>query len=222
MRYLSRLPGTRVGVAAGALLALAAGAWAAIPATDGAIHACYRNFGGDLRVVNTAGSCRRFETALDLGGPTRGYAYSAPGDVSLGTTSATVADLTLPAGKYLIHGKANLFNSAFGDDSGAFVPCDLRVEGTSTMLDQNAVRLEGPVAGTEANIADEALQAPLDVTASTHVLLECAALPSTGSASANVRARYRQLDAVQVDGLSATLVAPPTGGGGGGEVRFRG
>jgi hypothetical protein len=159
----------------GAVLALAAGvAWAAIPASDGAVCACHRSFGGDLRVVNTAGSCRRFETALDLGAPTRGYAYSAPGDVSLGATSATAADLTLPGGTYLVHCKANLFNSASGDDSGAYVPCDLRVEGTSTVLDQNAVRLEGPVAGTEANITDEALQAPLDVTSSTHVLLECA------------------------------------------------
>lgn len=204
MRYLTSWRGMRLAIVVIAVSACAGGlAWAAIPASDGAVHACYRNIGGDLRAVNESASCRRFETPIDLGGPTRGFAFSASGDVALGATSVTVAELHLPAGKYLIHGKVNVFNTGFGDPSGVFAPCDLRVDGTTTMLDQNALRLEGPVSATEANIADEALQAPLTVTAPAHVLLECAALPSVGSDPVSARARYRQLDAVQVDGLTA-------------------
>jgi hypothetical protein len=212
MRHWSGLRGGRLAAVTGALAVAAGGlAWAAIPASDGAVHTCYQRASGDLRAVNDPSACRRFETPLDLGGPTRGYAFGGTGDVALRATSVTVADLRLPAGTYLVHGKVNLFDDAFGDAGGAFVPCDLRLEGTTTMLDQNAVRLEGPVSGTEANISDEALQTPLAATAPAHVLLECAALPSTGT-TVSVRARYRQLDAVQLDGLTAAVAAPTAGG----------
>ena len=202
MRTLLKRRGMRLGFAVATLLTVAAGvAYAVIPAADGAIHSCYLNATGRLRVVDVSGDCRRGETALDLGGPTRGVAFSAPGDVTLGTTSATVAQIDLAAGRYLIHGKTNLINVDFGNASGAFVPCDLRVEGTTTMLDQSNVVLEGPVTTSEAYILDAAVQAPLTVPKFARVLLECAALPR--GASTSVRARFRQLDAVQVDGLNA-------------------
>ena len=204
MRTLLKRRGLRLGFAVATLLTVAAGvAYAVIPAADGAIHSCYLNATGRLRVVDVSGDCRRGETALDLGGPTRGAAFSAPVDITLGTTSATVAQIDLPAGRYLIHGKTNLINVDFGDASGAFVPCDLRVEGTTTMLDQSNIVLEGPVTTSEAYILDAAVQAPLTVPKFARVLLECAALPR--GTSTNVRARFRQLDAVQVDGLNAVV-----------------
>jgi len=197
---------TLLAVAVAASLVTAGGvAWATIPAADGTIHACRLNVGGWLRAVDDPSRCRSVETAVDLGGPTRGLAFSADGDVSLGTTSTTVAQIDLQAGKYLIHGKVNLINKDFGDPDGAFVPCDLRIDGTTTMLDRDAVLAEGPVTTSEAYITDEALQAPLVVPTFARVLLECAAVPR--GASTNVAARYRQLDAVQVDGLSA-VTAP--------------
>jgi len=197
---------TLLAVAVAASLVTAGGvAWATIPAADGTIHACRLNVGGWLRAVDDPSRCRSVETAVDLGGPTRGLAFSADGDVSLGTTSTTVAQIDLQAGKYLIHGKVNLINKDFGDPDGAFVPCDLRIDGMTTMLDRDAVLAEGPVTTSEAYITDEALQAPLVVPTFARVLLECAAVPR--GASTNVAARYRQLDAVQVDGLSA-VTAP--------------
>ena len=195
-----------VAAVAAAFAAVGAVAWATIPAADGTIHACRTNVGGFLRAVDDPSRCRtRVETAIDLGGPTRGLAFSADGDVALGTTSATVAQLDLLAGTYLIHGKVNLIDEDFGNASGALVPCDLRVDGTTTMLDRNAVLLEGPVTTSEAYVSGEALQAPLVVDKFARVLLECAAVPR--GATATVVARYRQLDAIQVDGLDA-VTAP--------------
>lgn len=205
MRYLHRRRLGLAAVTAAALTAVAGIAYATIPAADGAIHSCYLTATGKLRVVAAPGDCRHGETPLDLGGPTRGFAFSAAGDVALGSTSGTVASLDLPAGSYLVHGKVNLFNVDFGDSDGAFVPCDLRVDGTTTMLDQSHLVLEGPVTSSEASILDATLQTPLVVSKFARVLLECAALPR-GAATA-VRARFRQLDAVQVDGLAAVTGA---------------
>ncbi len=73
------------------------------------------------------------------------------------------------------------------------------------MLDQSHVVLEGLVTTSEASILDAALQAPLVVPKFARVLLECAAVPR--GASTSVRARFRQLDAVQVDGLDAVTGA---------------
>ncbi len=62
-----------------------------------------------------------------------------------------------------------------------------------------------PAATSEAFILGAALQAPLVVPKFARVLLECAALPR--GVSTSVRARFRQLDAVEVDGLDAVAGA---------------
>jgi hypothetical protein len=85
--------------------------WAAIPGSDGVIHACYKDGNGALRVVDHPVSCHGHETAIDLGGPAHGYAAANPGDVTLSTsTSVSVLKLGLPAGTYLVHAKANLID----------------------------------------------------------------------------------------------------------------
>lgn len=40
-------------------------AWAAIPDNFGVIHSCYAKSGGSLRVIDTVGTCKNGETALD-------------------------------------------------------------------------------------------------------------------------------------------------------------
>ena len=189
-------------VAATAVLALglAGGiAYATIPDSNGAIHACYGSANGQLRAVDPAGSCRPSETAIDLGGPTRGYAYSNASETPVGAgTSVTVAQLNLPAGKYLAHGKTTLLNRSF-DATPSHVTCDLRVSGTTTMLDRDDVALETFEGG--ADISNNTLQAPVVLTSPGTLLLECAAV--TGPT--NAVARYRQLDAVSLDGLDATV-----------------
>jgi hypothetical protein len=196
------LASRRIRIAAVTLLALATGvgagiAWATIPGTDGLIHACYKDGNGDLRLVSSPG-CRVHETPIDLGGPTQGYAAGDPGDVTLsGPTSTSILTLALPAGKYLVHAKANLFNLPSSD--AVFVPCDLRLDGTTTMLDQDAVVLEAPVTSTEASEANVPLQTPVTLTSPGVVVFECAAI--TRGTSSTVDARYRQLDAVSLDTL---------------------
>jgi hypothetical protein len=63
-----------------ALLVVAGGvAYATIPDSSGVIHGCYKNNGGDLRVIDDATqSCARNETSIDWDqfGPL-GYAYVA-------------------------------------------------------------------------------------------------------------------------------------------------
>ena len=51
------------------------------------------NAHGKLRAVDAAGDCTGGETAIALGGPTRGYVHRPAGTVVVGTTSADVASL---------------------------------------------------------------------------------------------------------------------------------
>jgi hypothetical protein len=174
-------------------------AWGAIPGTDGVIHACYKDGLGDLRVVSSPASCRRHETAIDLGGPTHGYAIANPGDVVFSSsTSVSILKLGLPAGTFLVHAKTNLINQPGSD--AVFVPCDLKLEGTSAMVDQDRVVLEAPVATTEAYEANVPLQAAITLTSPGVIDLECAAI-TRGSAS-SVDARYAQIDAVPLNTLN--------------------
>jgi hypothetical protein len=154
---------------------------------------------GDLRVVSDPGSCRSHETALELGGPTHGYAIANPGDVTVSTpTSVSVLKLGLPAGIFLVHAKVNLINLP-GSDS-VFVPCDLRVQGTTTTLDEDRVVLEAQVTSTEAYEANVPLQAAVTLASSRVVGLECAAL--TRGTSSSVDARFAQIDAVPLNSLN--------------------
>jgi hypothetical protein len=192
----------RVIAAVGVAAAVAVGvgvAWATIPASDGAINACYKDGTGDLRVVSSSADCRAHENAIALAGPTHGYAAQDPGDVLFSSsTSTTLLTLPLPAGKYLLHAKTNLMNRPASD--AVLVPCDLRVDGTSTMLDQDRVVLEVPVTTEEASEANVPLQSSLVLGAPATVVLECAAL--TRGTSSTVDARYRQIDAITLAGLN--------------------
>jgi hypothetical protein len=185
----------RLGAVAVLAAAVGAGiAYAAIPDTTGAVNACYSTTTGALRAVDPPG-CAGGEAPVALGGPTRGWANSISGLVSLTTTSSTVAKLDLPAGRYLIHGKVKLINLSAGT---AYIPCSLRLAGTTTWLDASALRL-----ASSANVGGIALQASVTLTTPRTVELICAAVPDTTPVS--VRAEQRQLDAIQLDALTVTF-----------------
>src|SRR6187401_3061816 len=57
-------PGTALGLAA-LIVALGGVAFAAIPDSNGTIHACYQAQNGDLRVVDGSGDCRKSERSLE-------------------------------------------------------------------------------------------------------------------------------------------------------------
>ena len=186
-------------VLATAAVAGAGVAWATIPGSDGVIHACYKDANGALRVVSDPALCGSHETPIELGGPTHGYAIANPGDVTFSTpTSVSVLKLGLPAGTFLVHAKTNLINLPGSD--AVFVPCDLRVEGTSTMLDEDRVVLEAPVTSTEAYEANVPLQAAVTLASPGVVGLECAAI--TRGTSSSVDARFAQIDAVPLNRLN--------------------
>jgi hypothetical protein len=187
------------------LIAAGGIAWAAIPDSTGAVNACYADSGGALRAVDAPGDCRPAETAVALGGPTRGHLFANPAPVTLASTSVVVASLKLEPGLYLVHGKVNVANLNFGALRGTFVPCTLIVGGTTTALDQTWLNLEPASSGSNASSASIALQAGVDLSKGGAVVMQCASLPRPGGPLTNVVARYRQLDAVQVDSLSRTF-----------------
>lgn len=201
MKSLLRRP-LLVGLTLVTVLATAGGiAWAAIP--DGnVVNACFETGTGALRAVDVATDCDAgTEAAVALGGPTRGYSYSRAGDVELGATSVVVASLNLTTGSYLVHGKVNVANLNFTALGTTFVPCSIRVAGTSTSLDQAWVQLMQARTGTGANTMSLSLQAPVTIPAKATVELLCASLPRPLGPTTGVRARFRTLDAIQVDSL---------------------
>lgn len=192
---MRRISLRRLAVVTVGLAAVGAGiAYAAIPDTTGAVNSCYSTTTGALRAVHTPTSCVAGEAAVALGGPTRGYANGIAGFVTLGTTSITVAKVDLPAGRYLLHGKVKLINLSAGT---AYVPCSIRLVGTTTTIDSNAVRIP-----SSANVGTQTLQTALTLTTPKTAEMICAAIPDTTAVT--VRAEWRQLDAIQVDGLTVT------------------
>jgi len=93
VKRLARRPALLVLALCSTVLAAGGLAWAAIPDSSGAINACYGNAHGKLRAVDAAGDCTGGETAIALGGQTRGYVHRPAGTVVVGTTSADVASL---------------------------------------------------------------------------------------------------------------------------------
>lgn len=196
---MPRLTPLRAAVAAAvltALLMVGAVAVAAIPDSSGTVNACYAR-GGGLRVVDGPGDCRRAETPLALGGPTPGYAFSNADFVTLGDTTTLVGSLKLPPGKYLVHGKLDLLGSSPTDES--FVVCNLTLGGTAGFLDASWSTLEPGVPGRLPS-ENVALQTPLDLPAGGAVVMTCVR-PEGGPGAI---ARYRELDAVRVDGLTTS------------------
>ena len=199
-RFLSR-PALVILAVAGALLVVGGAAYAVIPDTDGTVHACVGPAAGIVRAVDARGDCRAREVAVDLGGPTRGYADNQTDSVVLDETSDAMASLKLPAGRYLVHGKVNVVNFASSATAGTFVPCSLKVGGTTTNLDQTWVDLAS--SSSDATSASIAVQGAVELPAGGSVVMLCASLPRPGGPT-NVQARYRQLDAIGVDSLTTT------------------
>jgi len=188
----------------GTVLGAAGVALATIPDSSGVVNTCYADTTGALRAVADPGDCGAGESALALGGPTRGFAFSNPADVALGTTSVRVASLVLPAGRYLVHAKVNVANLNFTALGSTFVPCSIRVAGTTTNLDQTWVILQQAVTGTGASNASVGLQAAVTVASppgKAEVEVICASVPRIAGPATRVVAHYRQLDAVLVDTL---------------------
>ena len=180
-------------VALGAALLAGGIAWAAIPDASGTINACYAHANGKLRAVDSPADCTGGENPLALGGPTVGYATSRPDFIAIGTTPTVVASLKLPAGKYLVHGKLDVFDTTF--TGGVFVACNLVVGGTTTFSDASWNTLGPVVSGAPAEAI--ALQSPLTLAADGAIVMTCVA----PEAKEPITARYRQLDALRVDGL---------------------
>jgi len=196
---MHRLTPARAALAAAALtatLALGAVALAAIPDSTGAINACYGP-SGKLRAVDAPGDCGGPETAIALGGPTFGYEFSNAGFVTIDTATTLVGSLKLPAGKYLVHGKLDLLGSSPTDES--FVVCNLTVGGTAGFSDASWNTLEPGVPGRLPS-ESVALQTSLDLPAGGAMVMTCVR-PDGG---AGAIARYRNLDAVRVDGLTTS------------------
>ncbi len=192
-RHLRRPLALTVALAA-TLLTAGGIAWAAIPDSDGAINACYVDRSGNLRLVDSPGECRGRESSIALGGPTVGYATSRPDLVPINNTTTTLATLTLPAGKYLVHGKLDIHTTSF---ENTFVACNLTILGTAGFSDASWNRIEydgGPGHGEAI-----ALQTPLTLAADGGIALTC--ITPESAAPSQTIARYVQLDAIRLDGL---------------------
>ena len=88
-------PGTAFGAAA-LMIALGGVAFAAIPDSNGTIHACYQKNSGGLRVVETSNECRQSELPLSWAqgaSPTGGGIQSNVGQTQFGA-SANVLTLS--------------------------------------------------------------------------------------------------------------------------------
>jgi hypothetical protein len=185
-------------------VAVAAVAYAAIPDSSGAIQACYGS-AGKLRAVDSSADCSGSETSIALGGPTYGYEFSDADFLAIEDTTTAVASLSLPAGKYLVHGKLDLFGLSPTDE--AFVVCNLTNAAAPGMnLDSMWNTLE-PGGGSRVPSESAALQTSLTLTSAGTVQLTC--VRPDGPASPAVSARNRKLDAIRVDGLTTSPEPPP-------------
>jgi hypothetical protein len=191
--------------ATAAIIALVGGiAWAAIPEGN-VVHACFATPGGALRAVDVSTDCATGESAVALGGPTRAYSFANPANVDLSSTTVRVGSVDLVTGTYLVHGKVNISNQNFTALGSTFVPCTLRLLGTTP--DQTWMIVPSARTGLNASNASISLQAAVTVPADpgkATLEMQCASLPRTAGPAAGVIARYRQLQAVQVDSLQAT------------------
>jgi hypothetical protein len=88
LRFVKRIrgprlsPGTAIGIAA-LIVALGGAAFAAIPDSDGTVHACYHKTSGVLRVVEPDEGCRSSERSLTLAGSPSDRGNAASGSLKL-------------------------------------------------------------------------------------------------------------------------------------------
>ena len=196
MRRITRV---RVALAAAGmttLVAVGAAAVAAIPDSSGVVNACYGS-NGKMRAVDALADCVGSETSLALGGPTLGYAFSDAGFATIAETTTVVASLDLPAGKYVVHGKLDLVGGSETDES--FVVCNLAPAGGGTLLDSTWNTLEAGVLG-RLPTESVALESAVDLTAHGTIVMTCI----RPDADPGAIARYRNLDAVRIDGLTTS------------------
>ena len=203
MRYI-RSRRVLVLATVGTLLAAAGVAYATIPDSSGVVNTCYKTGNGDLRAVDAAADCRSNETHLPLGSPTRGYAAGDPDFLELGETSATVASISLPAGRYLAHGKVNV-TTAGSEPGSTFIPCSMRIQGTTTNVDQTWIVLPPAASAGGSTSASIGLQAAVSISSGAILEVNCASIPRPDGPATGVYARYRQLDAISVDTLNTSF-----------------
>lgn len=133
-------PATAIAIAA-LVVALGGAAFAAIPDSDGTVHACYQKNTGDLRVVESGESCRNSERSLTLAG-------SVPGGGRTGSES-----LKLAAGQSGVLLELGPFTlTAYCEPSGQVTRVTLRSSEDNSLIGFGG----GPVAaGEERNILAE-------------------------------------------------------------------
>jgi hypothetical protein len=147
-------PSASMAVALAALVVAAGGvAFATIPDSSGTIHGCYKNINGNLRVVESASSCRNDETALawNQQGPPGAGSVRALGDVRLsdgetrvllsegGLTFTAECDIQMPTGglpvdSAQVYVSTTEAHSTYGADFGGsedFSPGDKKIAHTS-------------------------------------------------------------------------------------------
>jgi hypothetical protein len=181
-------PGTAFGFAA-LVIVLGGAAFAAIPDSNGTIHACYQKANGNLRVVESTNECRKNETAIAWNQAGAQGSIGATGPAgptgAAGATGATgvsavyedhvvepqsimggvdVASITIPPGRYLVSAKTSA-----EDASGIrnFVQCGL--DGAPFEPVNEAARATLPPNG----FATLTVLATIDVAEETQIQLFC-------------------------------------------------
>lgn len=84
-------------IATGLVCVVAVDASASIPASDGTINACYTTSSGALRVIDSAGSCYSYETAISWPGSVPALKYFN-GTASVSSSGTTITALCTDGG----------------------------------------------------------------------------------------------------------------------------
>jgi|HubBroStandDraft_2_1064218.scaffolds.fasta_scaffold281980_2 hypothetical protein len=174
--------------------------YASIPDSNGLVHGCYKSAASSngthkLAVINpaTTSACPSGYTGLDWNadGP-NGYSVQTS-DSRLNDTFTEVANLSLPAGSYIIDANAWLDNTSPSNSSSLGV-CEV-VFGSAT--DEVEAGLLGP---SSAPLTDQtpSLTIAGTVTSPTNATLSCEAVGNTGETTANTAS----MTAVQVGSLN--------------------
>ena len=124
-------------------------------------------------------------------GPSDAFFDSTDGSQDLGGNPGTlVASLSVPAGSYVITGRANAVNTGAAASTG---DCELFVGGTS--VDQSLYELEG--------VADDVNQVPVTVHAARTVTGQTSIQMLCEDLGGQVSANFRRLSAIRVETLTS-------------------